>query len=415
MTKFLYFDPFNGAAGDMIVGALIDLGLPLVHLKTELKKVDIGGYELRAEDIERQGLSGVDFSVRLAERDEGGESASHSHAAHSATSGRDLVEIRDLIARSHLSEKVKDWALAIFHRLAAAEARVHGHEVEKVHFHEVGAVDAIVDIVAACVGFEYHEIVEFYTGPFVLGQGMVTFSHGTWPVPTPATLELVRDFPSRIGDIHAELTTPTGAAIITALAKPLPAVDLLFESAGLGAGDRQLEAVPNMLRLMTGNRSYKQELQEQPLAPSEAIVVLEASIDDMEGETYGHFLDLALSERALDVFYTPVQMKKNRPGHLLTLLCRPEDEFRMARLIFRETTTLGLRVHRESRWFLEREQRTIATRLGEIRIKIARLDGKIVNARPEFEDLRRAARDQGVSIKEARAMVSQAIADLTDE
>ena len=398
--KILYFDPFNGIAGDMILGALIDLGLPREHLEGELEKLSLEGYVLSAERIERQGLVGTNFQVKLTSGDQ-----SEGH-------GRHFSEIRELIEDSRLDDHIQQQAVSIFRRLAEAEARVHGSDIEGVHFHEVGAIDAIVDIVGACIGFDYLGIEQFYSSPPVLGFGTVKFSHGQWPVPAPATAELLRDWPSRIGPWEGEMTTPTGAAIITTLAGPASEATFVVEKSGFGAGDREMEDAPNMLRLMLGREAAQEGTREGFSASGETILVLEASIDDLDGETFGHFLNLALSRGALDVFYTPIQMKKSRPGVLLTVLCRPGDEGRLTELIFEETSTLGVRLRKDLRWCLEREERRVEIEVGSIRVKVARLHGRIVNIAPEFEDLQRLADEHGLPLKRVRQMAVRAIAEL---
>jgi uncharacterized protein (TIGR00299 family) protein len=278
-------------------------------------------------------------------------------------------------------------------------------------------VDAIVDIVGACIGFDYFEIAGFYTAPLNLGGGTVTFSHGTWPVPAPATVELITGFPSRLSGVEAELTTPTGAAIVTTLALPLKeTATLLLEKVGFGAGDRELPDLPNMLRLVLGQIIEQAQVTEVrkpvPKVQREQILLLEASIDDMEAEMFGHFMELALECNALDVFFTPIQMKKNRPGHLVSVLCVAEDRDRMAELIFRETTTLGLRVMPQERWVLDRELRQINTEFGVVRIKLGRFRGEVVNIAPEYEDLKSIADQRGLPLKQVKQKVMDQLAEL---
>jgi len=410
MKNVLYFDPFNGVAGDMILGALVDMGLPLGYLKDELKKLPLEEYEINANSVERKGLSGTNLQVKVTSVEE------HSHHVHSEH-GRSFSEIELLIQSSTLNPWVKEKALAIFTKLAEAEAKVHGSEVDKVHFHEVGAVDAIVDIVGACIGFQYFNIDLFYTAPLNLGGGTVTFSHGTWPVPAPATVELITGFPSRLSGVDVELTTPTGASIVTTLAEPVKLTpNLLLKKVGLGAGDRELPDIPNMLRLVLGQvieQAQEAEVPEPEIGEGrERVFLLEASIDDMEAEMFGHFMDLALEQDALDVFFTPIQMKKNRPGHLLSVLCKTEDRDRMVELIFRETTTLGIRILPQERWVLDREWRQIETEYGPVRIKLGLLRGEIVNIAPEYEDLKSIAGRRKLPLKQVRQRVLDQLAEL---
>ncbi len=439
MGKVLFFDAFNGVSGDMILGALLDLGLPLSHLEEELGRLGLSGYRLRVEPVERCGLRGTNFRVEHAgtsgtpaehpdHQDRGhrhghehgrehghehGQEHGHEHGhGHQHGHGhlhRTWAEIRKLLQDCDLDAGVRDLALAVFERLARAEARVHGTAVDDVHFHEVGAIDSIVDIVGACIGFEYLGLDEFYCSPLNLGGGTVTFSHGTWPVPAPATVELVRDFPTRLSDIPFELTTPTGAAIVTTLVDPRrPIPPLRLQASGFGAGDREIPAIPNMLRLLVAERLTESQPVGVPGSGGpnlEQVAVLEANLDDLEPETLGYFLEAALREGALDVFFTPIQMKKNRPASLLTVLCRPEDRERMARLIFRETTTLGVRGRLLDRWVLNRREEVRETEFGPVRFKVAELDGETAQAAPEYEELKRIAEESGLPLREVRRRI----------
>ncbi len=403
--RVLYFDTFNGVAGDMILGALLDMGLPLDHLRSELGKLDLTGYALSAEPIVREGLRGTNFQVLLTD-----EQVQHSHHQH-----RSLTQIENLIQSSSLDETIRERAVLIFRRLGEAEAKAHNTTLDHVHFHEVGAVDAIVDVVGACVGFGFFKVDEFYTAPINLGGGTVTFSHGTWPVPAPATAELVRGFPTLLGTVQAELTTPTGAAIVSTLAKPAtspPAAD--YSRWGFGAGDREMPGIPNMLRLMIGDTSAGPGGDAVGSIEQQEIIVLEATIDDMEAQVFGYFMELALREGALDVYYTPVQMKKNRPAVLLTVLCSPEQETRMAKLMFRETTTLGVRATRTRRWVVLREIREVQTGYGPVRVKLAHWQGQVINVSPEYEDLKAIAEKTGEPLKTVRRQVLEQIGKVKD-
>ncbi|MFH1964127.1 MAG: nickel pincer cofactor biosynthesis protein LarC, partial [Acidobacteriota bacterium] len=339
MAKVLYFDAFNGAAGDMILGALVDLGLPVDFLSEELRKLPLSPYEIRVDRVSREGMSGMDLRVVCPQPEEHpNEGHSHSHKGH-----HHFGEIRDLIQESGLDEWVKNASVSIFTRLAEAEAKVHGSTVESVHFHEVGAIDSIVDIVGACIGFKYFNIEQFASSTLELGGGVVTFSHGTWPVPAPATAELVKGFPVRLGGAEAELTTPTGAAIVTTLASKHGFPDAFeIENVGLGAGDREIGGIPNMLRLIFGKSADNLDAGELPgtgtYQTKDRVVVLEMNIDDMLPEDSGYFMERALEEGALDVFFTPVFMKKNRPATQITVLSAEGKEEQLVNLIFRETT-----------------------------------------------------------------------------
>ena len=421
MGKLLLFDAFNGVSGDMILGALVDLGLPMEYLETRLASLKLGGFRCTAQRIKRSSIQGTDFRVALETHPShssksGGHHHDHSHGhsdSHDSDGHRSYTQIRERILQADLEESVKQRSVSIFHRLAAAEAKVHGASIEEVHFHEVGAVDSIVDIVGACIGFEYFGVQEFFAMPLNLGGGSVTFSHGTWPVPAPATAELVQGFQVRLTGVEAELTTPTGAAIVTTLVDPsrrLPGFELL--KAGFGAGDRELRGIPNMLRLVLGESAEAGHVSRPSGLVTEAVVLLEANIDDMDPEMFGYFMQTALDGGALDVFFVPAQMKKNRPGQLVTVLCRPEDRDGMLDLLFRETTTLGVRISTVERSALEREIREIDSEFGPVRCKLSRRQGEIVDVSPEFEDLKRIARQSGLPLKVIRRKLFERLTEL---
>ena len=398
MPKVLLFDPFNGASGDMILGALLDMGMPLGYLQDEIGRLELKeSLELSSEPISRQGVAATSFQVRSSTRSE------HGH-------GRHLKEIQELLKDSDLDPWVREVALRIFQRLAEAEGKVHGISPERVHFHEVGALDSIIDIVGACIGFRYFGVESFYTNPLSLGRGTVTFSHGTWPVPAPATAALLEGFPVAMGPVAGELTTPTGAAIVTTLAciEEMPLFSL--ERSGFGAGDREPEGVPNVLRLLLGE-GLSEDRHAHGIGEEE-VLVLEASIDDMDAEMVGHFIGLALRQGALDAHCTPLHMKKGRPGFLLTILCRDSDKDRLAELTFRETTTLGLRWNRWKRWVLDRELKEVATEYGVVRMKVARFRGQVVNVWPEYEDLSRIAEQTGKPLKLLRQIAMNQISEI---
>ena len=409
MKKLIYFDASNGVSGDMIVGALIHLGLPIDHLREELSKLDLDEYVLEVEEIERQGIFGMNFRVRSKLKKE----AHHHHHEHEM---RGFKEIQSLIGNSELDPWVKDKSIAIFRKLGEAEAKVHRTPIDKVHFHEVGALDSIVDIVGACVGFRYFGVQCFFSSPLNLGGGTVTFSHGTWPVPAPATAELVASFPVLVGTLQGELTTPTGAAVVTELVEqPTSPPVCSYYKWGFGAGDTEFAGIPNMLRLLLGN---VEESQVDTTAPyvwqEEELYLLETNIDDMDGEIFGYFMERALKEGALDVYYIPLHMKKNRPGLLLSILCREVDREKMAELVFQETTTLGLRWSPCRRWSLEREVRVIDTEYGKVRVKVGRFKGAVMGFSPEYEDLKVVAEKATIPLKTLRQNVLKKIRDSND-
>jgi pyridinium-3,5-bisthiocarboxylic acid mononucleotide nickel chelatase len=385
--KLAHFDCFSGISGDMTLGALVDAGVDPSILEAELRKLDLKSWQISAAKVKRGALIATQVKVVSSEH--------HHH--------RGLRDILRLIDRADLTARVKDRASHIFCRLGEAEAKVHQVELDKVHFHEVGAVDAIIDIVGAAIGFELLGIDELSCSALDVGAGKVNTAHGILPVPAPATVELLRGAPTYSSGIERELVTPTGAAIATTLATrfaEMPPMQL--ESVGYGAGTADLSDRPNVMRLLVGVSATmeKGEHWDPPIS------VIEANLDDMSPQIYGFFVDRALAAGALDVFSTPVQMKKNRPGLLVTLLSEPENLNRLIDLVFRETTTIGVRTHEVRRRTLQRELITIETPLGEIRMKVSRLNGTMLNAAPEYEDCQRIAAQKGIPLKQVLALAS---------
>jgi pyridinium-3,5-bisthiocarboxylic acid mononucleotide nickel chelatase len=377
--KYAYFDCFSGISGDMTLGALLDAGVPVEQLRTELQGLDVPGWELATERVWKNGMAATFAKVR----------------AQDIQSHRSLSAILGIIEKSILAPTVKDRASAIFTKLGEAEAAVHDVPLEKIHFHEVGAVDAIVDIVGACVGFAALGIESFACSALNVGGGTAKMAHGVLPVPAPATARLLLGKPTYSNGVQKELVTPTGAAIVATLCTSFgPQPPMSVTAIGYGAGTADLEGQPNVLRLMVGEAAEKHTAAE-----SETIRVLEANLDDMNPQIYGYFLEKALAAGALDVFATPVQMKKNRPGMLVTVLCKPEDEAKFHEMLFAETTTLGVRTYTAERRVLARQWETVHTAFGEVRIKVARLNGHIRQASPEFEDCRKLAEAKNVPLQ----------------
>lgn len=307
-----------------------------------------------------------------------------------------MKEIREIIGKADISQTAKDRAIKIFEALGAAEAKVHNSDIEAIHFHEVGAIDAIVDITCAAVGSEAFGVEEWVCSPLNVGGGTVVCAHGTFPIPAPATLELLKHAPVYSGEIQKELVTPTGAAIVNVLASRFSNFPQMKpDKSGYGAGSRNFKGVPNVVRLTIGESAQEGVLP----AKTEDITILEANLDDMTAQVFGYVMERALELGALDVFGTAVQMKKNRPGMLLTVLCRPEDSQRLAKLVFAETTTLGVRMRQESRAVLARRHVNVRTKWGEVRMKLANLNGSISNYAPEYEDCRRIAEAEQVPLK----------------
>jgi len=377
--KHAYFDCFSGISGDMTLGALLDAGVPVDQLRAELHGLNLPGWELSAEKVWKNGMAATHAKV----------------FAQDTTTHRSLSTILEIIEKSNLASGVKDRAAAIFRKLGEAEAAVHDVPLEKIHFHEVGAVDAIIDIVGACIGFSALGIESFACSPLNVGGGTAKMAHGILPVPAPATARLLLDKPTYSNGVQQELVTPTGAAIVATLCSHFgPQPPMSVSTIGYGAGTADLEGQPNVLRLMVGEAAEK-----RPAAESETIRVLEANLDDMNPQIYGYFLEKALAAGALDVFSTPVQMKKNRPGMLVTVLCKPEDEPKFHDMLFAETTTLGVRTYTAERRVLARQWDKVRTSFGEVRIKVARLNGHIQQASPEFEDCRKLAEAKNVPLQ----------------
>lgn len=373
----LYYDCFAGISGDMNLGALVDLGVDAAMLRTGLDRLGLDGYGLHIRADSRGGIAGTRVEVRVD--------------ADARRPARHLSSVRELIGRSGLGRRVESFALQVFERLAAAEARVHGIPIDEVHFHEVGAVDAVVDIVGAAICLEQLEWPSVVSSAVELGSGFVDCAHGRFPVPAPATLELLRDVPMHRGGVPYEATTPTGAAILTVAAERFdPQGSIVARRVGYGAGRRD-GPVPNMLRVLVTD----------PLAiPYGELSLLECNIDDMSPELYPHLLDRLLANGARDAWIVPLVMKKGRPGMLVSVLCEGRDEQTMTRLLFAETTTLGVRRGVVSRTTLERTMRAIATPFGPVPVKVAVHPDGTRRAKLEYEACRSIALERNLPLRE---------------
>ncbi|MGA2949146.1 MAG: nickel pincer cofactor biosynthesis protein LarC [Candidatus Sulfotelmatobacter sp.] len=440
--RVAYLECFSGMSGDMFLGALVDAGVAPRLLEETVAALGIGA-RLEVSRVVRSGISATKVDVYIdGEKDlpreqywerqttahnehehrhghhehdhhEGKHShqdaesrasrplphehsVSHEHP-HSHAHGRGLTEIREIISAAAISETARKTALAIFEALGRAEAKIHNTSVESVHFHEVGSVDAMVDIVCAAVGAEALRVDEIVCSPLNVGGGTVKCAHGTIPVPAPATVELLGDAPVYSSGVLAELVTPTGAAIVKTLASRFAAFpEMKIEKSGYGAGSRDFPGHPNVVRLTVGETASNAVAAR---TSSETITVLEANLDDLNPQVFGYVMDRLFEEGALDAFGMPVQMKKNRPGMLLTVLCKPEDAGKLTQLIFAETTTLGVRRRDEMRETLARRWEKVHTPWGEVRIKIASMNGTVTNYAPEYEDCRRIAAEHRVPLK----------------
>jgi len=421
--RIAYVDCFSGISGDMFLGALVDAGVPArlleetaaalnVGARLEISRLNRGGISATKVDVYSHGEKDLPREQYWERRRRATEAEAHKHEpiqllehnyVDSTRTGlprqhehaRGLTEIREIIRRTAISESAKITAVAVFEALGAAEAKIHNTDIEEIHFHEVGAADALVDIVCAAVGLEALGVDEIVCSPLNVGGGTVTCGHGTFPVPAPATVELLKGAPVYSSGVQAELVTPTGAAIVKTLVKRFAAFPhMTVDKIGYGAGTRELAEHANVVRLIIG------EAQATSGITQETITVLEANLDDLNPQIFGYVMDRLLEEGALDVFGMPVQMKKNRPGMLLTVLCKPEDASRLSSLIFSETTTLGVRQREEKRQALARRWVTVATRWGDVRMKIASMNGTVTNYAPEYEDCRRIASERHVALKD---------------
>jgi uncharacterized protein (TIGR00299 family) protein len=432
--KIAYIDCFSGISGDMFLGALIDAGVPAAIFEETVAALNVGA-RLSIHQTDRSGIAATKVDVLVNEevdrpRVEHEHYQPHRHGhthenSHEKVIGhthhitetvvaeaehehehhhRGLKEIRDIIQHAAISATAKQTAIRIFELLGEAEAKIHNIDIQQIHFHEVGAVDAIVDIVCAAVGAEALGVDEFVCSPLNVGSGTVKCAHGEFPVPAPATAELLKDAPVFSSGVRAELVTPTGAAIVKVLAKrfqPLPGMKI--EKIGYGAGSRDFPNHANVTRILVGSSGADAQSQSADLisleASRETICVLEANVDDMNPQVFGYLLERALDAGALDVFSIPVQMKKNRTGMLITVLCKPEDAQRLTKLIFSETTTLGVRTREEKRAVLLRRLVSVQTQWGEVRMKVANLNGAVSNHAPEYEDCRRIAEANNIPLK----------------
>lgn len=430
--RIAYLECFSGISGDMFLGALVDAGVSPRTLEETVAALNLGA-RLEFTRVVRSRISATKVDVWVdEEKDKPREEAwerhrqhSHEHSGHEHTQdhhehehqgrthshagetrtgvsaphghSRGLMEICKIISAAEISASAKKTAIAIFEALGAAEAKIHNTAVESVHFHEVGAVDAMVDIICAAVGAEALGVGEIICSPLNVGGGTVKCAHGTFPVPAPATVELLKGVPIYSSGLQAELVTPTGAAIVKTLASRFAAFpEMKIERSGYGAGTRDFPGHPNVVRITVGEAASNSLAAK---TASETITVLEANLDDLNPQVFGYVMDRLFEESALDAFAVPVQMKKNRPGTLLTVLCKPEDASKLAQLIFAETTTLGVRRRDEMRQTLARRWEKVETAWGEVRIKIASMNETITNYAPEYEDCRRIAAEHHVPLK----------------
>ena len=377
MTRIAYFDCFSGVSGDMILGALIDAGLDLHQLNEELKKLKMGGYTLNTEKTTRQGISGTRFSV----------DADDDHVE------RHLKDIEKILDHSDLSDDIKDRSKSVFRELADVEAKIHNCSPGEIHFHEIGAMDSIIDTVGSLLGLKLLGIEAVYASRIPVGAGFVECDHGTLPLPAPAALELLKGIPIVASSMEKEIVTPTGIAILKNVAKSFGVMPKMKVGCiGYGAGRREMK-IPNLLRVWIGDSEENQEYEE------DEVILIETNIDDMNPEFFGYTSEKLLERGALDVFMTPIFMKKNRPGTLLSVLISPDTLDEMLSIIFAETTSLGTRIHRLDRKKLPREILTVDTTFGCVRVKVSRVGQEIKNISPEYEDCKEIAATQGIPLR----------------
>ncbi|MCD5390583.1 nickel pincer cofactor biosynthesis protein LarC [candidate division NPL-UPA2 bacterium] len=375
--RIAYFDCFSGISGDMILGALIDAGLKIKVLQEELKKLGLRGYQIKAGKVKRQNLAGRQFSVEVAKAE---------------IKERNLSEILSLLQKSRLARDIKERSQDTFKRLGEAEDRVHRMKGGESHFHEVGAIDSIIDVVGAVIGLKILRVEKVYSSPLSLGRGWVEVEGGRLPVPVPATLELVKNIPVSFSDENHELVTPTGAAIITTVAENFGEVPpLKIQSIGYGAGRRRLSSRPNLLRVLIGQSIIDYERDE--------VVVIESNVDDMNPQIYDYLQERLFEAGALDVFLTSAWMKKSRPGILFTILAEKAKVEDLVNIIFTETPSLGLRTYPVRRYKLPRRIKEVRTKYGKIKVKIAKIGEIIKQVSPEYEDCKKIAKKKGISFQ----------------
>jgi uncharacterized protein (TIGR00299 family) protein len=404
--KTLYFDCFAGASGNMILGALVALGVDRDDLIERIKLLDVADFQIEFTTKDKSGISAIHAEVKVP----------HEHAH------RHLSTIEKIINDSRLTDSVKERAIKIFTKLAEAEAKIHGIDVDKVHFHEVGAMDAIIDVVGACVGFEMLGVEKFVCSKIHVGSGFAKMAHGTFPVPPPAVAEILNGIPIYSTEIQGELITPTGAAIIATVCDEFGQIpEMRLEKTAYGAGTREYENFPNVLRLILGETENSSRMTNDKLREAgdsrfaihnsrltihdsrttshDSLILIETNIDDLSPEILGLVMEKSFENGALDCWFTSIQMKKNRPATKLSILCRPKDRDKFLKLIYTETTSIGARISEVERNCLPRETIRVETEFGAIDVKVAKFNDKIVNAKPEYEQAKELARNACVPIR----------------
>lgn len=390
--KIAYFDCFSGISGDMTVGALLDAGLKIETLEKELTKLGLSGYQLEVDKVTKKGISATQFKVKIKE---GGVE-------------RRFKDILTILEESKLDEGIKKETKKIFFNIAQAESKIHQKDIGEIHFHEIGGLDSIIDITSAVIGIKTLGIEEIYSSALPVGKGFVKCAHGVIPVPAPATLELLKNIPTYSGGIESEMITPTGAAIISTLAKSFGKRPLMkIERIGYGAGEKEF-TIPNLLRVCIGEKTLKDENLKDDYV-SDEVVLIETNIDDMNPEFYDYIMDQLFSQGALDVFLTPIQMKKNRPAHMLSVIVYEQNLKEILEVLFSESTTLGVRVREIKRLRLNQQNFMAETKYGKIKVKVGMFKGEIKNIAPEYEDCKKMAKQHQVPLKEVYEEVKKVI------
>jgi len=381
--KIAYFNCFSGISGDMTVGALLDAGLKVETLEKELKKLGLSGYQIEVNKVVKKGISATQFKVKIKE--EGVE--------------RRFKDILNILEKSKLDEEIKKETKKIFFNIAQAESKIHRKDIDKIHFHEIGGLDSIIDITSAVIGIKTLGIEEIHSSALPVGKGFVKCAHGVIPVPAPATLELLKNIPTYSGGIESEMITPTGAAIIGTLAKSFRERPLMkVERIGYGAGEKEF-TIPNLLRVSIGEKILKDENLKDGYVSDKAVLI-ETNIDDMNPEFYDYIMDQLFSQGALDVFLTPIQMKKNRPAHMLSIIVYEQNLKEILEVLFSESTTLGVRIREIKRLRLTQQNFIAETKYGKIKVKVGIFKGEIKNIAPEYKDCKKMAKQHQVPLKE---------------
>lgn len=402
--KILYYDCFAGISGDMNLGAMIDLGIDKGYLIAELAKLNLSGYQIEVNRDKRKVIEGTRINIILKNQK---DKHSHADGSDSSPTHRNLKDIESIIDSSSLNGNIKALSKTMFLKVAEAEAKIHGESINKIHFHEVGAVDAIIDIVGAAICIDHLNVDRVICSPVELGGGFVTCRHGKLPVPAPATMEILRGVPVKTGAVPFETTTPTGAAILVSLVNEFTGkTEFKIEKTGYGIGHRDME-IPNVLRVCLGEKT--EDSSDKKNMESETATVIECNIDDMNPELYDHVMEKMFDQGADDVYITPIIMKKSRPGITLGVLCSVNNEKEIIETFFTETTTLGIRKYTVDKLTLNRDFTKIKTKFGEVAIKTAYYNGRIIKAKPEYEDCKRIAKENKVPIREVYKEVSVAL------